>query len=401
MAKESNKPEPKTFKERIDPGGETEQMARFFASPVGRLLGRFAGVPAENVKGLVTQYEFLTTAPDRIAASLGPLGWVFFESAPMEEYVAAATLVEEGNADEAQRLLIDFWNNDTMWQEWPINQLVGLYGFEDERIAIREERQRLLRQALEHHRRREYAASIPITLAQMDGIFKDFTGKSSREFFDPGNPELVDDETLAGHPAGLQALSKMMSRGLKEAAATGSFFRHAILHGQELGYDTEANSTKIWTALFAVVDAMKPRAKRLNERLKQELEARYTGSNEVDEEGRRLDRRGFEEAQSLLWDVNAYQYGHYERTGSYTADRRDLDRAGWLKKQPHVELRTSNDCHEYWAWVETPTGIVFAVANRNGQHGMWQYQGETSPEGGVSSGADWRDLNSGDSPADW
>lgn len=402
MAKQPNKPEPKSFKERIDPDGETEQMARFFASPVGRLLRRVAGVPATDVQGLISQYELLTTAPDRIAAALGPMGWIFFESAPMEEYVAAGTLVEEGKADEAEQLLVDFWNDDPMWQEWPIHRLVGLYGSEDERVTIREERQRLLRHALDHHRRGEYAASIPITLAQIDGIFKDFTGKSSREFFDPGNPELVDDETIAGHPVGLQALSKMMSRGLKESASTGSVFRHAILHGQELGYDTKRNSTKIWTALFAVIDAMKPRANRLNEKLKKEREARHAGSKDVDADGRRLDRRGFDDAKVLLFEVNAYQYGHYARTGQYTSDPDDLYRSGWLKKKkPHVELRTGDPGQDYWAWVETPTGLVFAAANQGGEQGIWQYQGETPPQGGIGSGEDWRNTASDDSPSDW
>jgi hypothetical protein len=402
VAKQPSKPEPKSFKERIDPHGETEQMARFFGSPVGRLLGRFAGVSASDVDELISQYEQLTSSPDRVAAALGPLGWVFIESCPMEEYVAAATLAEQGTVEEAEQLLVDFWNNDPKWQEWPIHRLVGLYGGEDERIAIRDERQRLLRQALEHHRRGEYAASIPITLAQIDGVFKDLTGKASREFFDPGNPELVDDETIAGHPSGLRALSKMMSRGLKESASTGSVFRHAILHGQELGYDTKKNSTKIWTALFAVIDAMKPRADRLNEKLKQEREARLAGSKEVDADGRRLDRRGFDTAKLLLYEVNGYQYGHYAQHGHYTSDPDDLYRSGWVKKKElSVELCTGDAGQEYWAWVQTPTGLVFGAANRGGAQGMWRYQREAAPSGGISSGEDWRDIAVGEQPPDW
>src|SRR5918999_1801989 len=151
MAEQPTSP-PKSFQERLDPGGETGQMARFFASPVGRLLGRFAGVKGHEVKELRGPYERLMSAPDLIAGTLGPLGWIFFESAPLEEYVAAATLVEQGKPDEAEQLLVEFWNNDERWQEWPIHRLVGLYGADDELVAVREGRDRLLRKALDHHR---------------------------------------------------------------------------------------------------------------------------------------------------------------------------------------------------------------------------------------------------------
>jgi hypothetical protein len=401
MAKRPTTPH-KSFQERLDPGGETGQMARFFSSPVGRLLARVAGVRAEDAKELRAQYERLMSAPDHIAGAVGSLGWIFFESAPVEEYVGAATLVEQGEPDKAEQLLVEFWNSDARWQERPIHRLFGLYGADDdELVGIREGRERLLRKALDYHRQGEYAASIPITLAQMDGIFKDFTGKSSKEFFDPRNPELVDDETLAGHPLGLQALSKMMSRGLKKSGSTGSFFRHAILHGQELGYDTQLNSTKIWAALLAVIDAMKPRADRMAKERQTEHERRIAGSKEVDTDGRRVDNRGFYEAKGLLLELAGYEQFFYKGKGRYAASRDELASLGFTLRGPEFEIAVEPDGREYRAWVETPGQYFFAIAGRDGEQVANIYEGEEPPLGGLDSGADWRNFRDDPAPPNW
>ena len=397
----TKKREAKSYKERIDPGGEQEQMARFFGSPVGRLLGRVAKVPAGQVKGLVAQYERLTAEPDRIAAALAPLGWIFFESAPFEEYALAATLVEEGRAADAEELLVRKWNDDEILRKWPVHRLVGLYGGEEEQIEIREARQRLLWKALDLHHAGEYAAAIPIVLAQIDGVFIDFTSKPAKEFFDPRNPNLVDDVTLAGHPLGLQALSKLMSQTVKTTTTGDTLSRHGILHGRVLGYDTVENATKVWTALLAVIDALKPRSDELNETLRLEREDRYAGSKELDEEGRRLDRRGFDAAKKLLFDVSAYQHGVYQKRGRYAADREELDPSSNLLGAHEFELRTSDDGQKYWAWVVTPTGFVFGMAGRGGDRPVWQYQGDEPPVGGIDSEADWRHVARDPAPSEW
>lgn len=385
----------------MDPGGEQGQMARFFASPLGRLLGRLAKVPPGEVKALVSQYERLTTEPDRIAAALSPLGWIFFESAPFDEYAMAATLVEQGKIDEAEELLVRRWNDDETLLKWPVHRLVGLYGGEDERVKIREGRQRLLWKALDLHRQGEYVASIPMVLTQIDGVFVDFTSKPAKEFFDPGNPNLVDEVTLAGHPLGLKVLSKLMSQTVKRTTLDDTLSRHGILHGRVLGYGTVENATKVWAALLAVIDALKPRADELNEKLAAEREARYSGSKELDDYGRRLDRRGFDQAKQLLFEISGYEFGTHKRTGHYAAHRRELDPSGILLDGKDFELRATDDGHEYWAWVVTPTGFVFGLAGRAGDYAVWQYEGDEPPVGGIGSTADWRHVATDEAPPNW
>ncbi len=220
-------------------------------------------------------------------------------------------------------------------------------------------------------------------------------------FFKPRNPNLLDEETLAGHPLGLQALSKLMSKRVETTSATGELLRHGILHGRELAYDTHVNSTKAWAALFAVIDGVKKRAEVLNKAAAEARERRYAGSKELDEYGGRLDRRGFDEAKKLLFDISAYQFGSHKRRGRYAAGPKELDPSGQLLDGKTFELGTSDDGQEYWAWVETPTGLVFGIAGRGGDHRVWQYQGEEPPAGGIDSEADWRHAATDEALPDW
>ncbi len=61
----------------------------------------------------------------------------------------------------------------------PVHRLVGLYWGDEQREAIRKQRQRLLWEALALHREGRYAATIPIVLSQIDGIFIDMTGETT------------------------------------------------------------------------------------------------------------------------------------------------------------------------------------------------------------------------------
>lgn len=393
------KPPPKSYQERLDPGGELGQQMKFFESPIGRLLARMTGA-SDDIKALANQHEALMTQPDRIADALAPLGWILFGAAQVPVYAAAAALVEDKKLEEAEQLLVEHWNEEPTLLELPIHRIFSLYGIEPEWVEIRDERQRLLRKALEYHRSGEFAASVPILFAQTEGIFIDFTGKKSKEFFDPRNPELEDDETLAGHPSGLRALSQLMSRDVKQSGKTGGLHRHGIVHGRELGYDTIENSTKLWAGLFAVIDAMKPRADRINAELKAAREARLAGNKELDPDGRMLDRRGFDAAKMALFDLNTAQYVHYAATGRYTTHRRALQKAHPLKPEV-VEVETAAEGQEYSAWIVTPPGMVFGVAARGGVNPIWFYSADRVPKGGIDSDTEWRHATNDPAANEW
>lgn len=408
MANDQAEAQPPSYKERIDPGGEfgeqVEGLAALVASPIGHLL-QARGLEDDVINQaleLKATYQHLTTEPDRIARALAPLGWAFHSGAPLPDWGEAATLVEQGKPEEAEELLTLKCNESEFLLVTPVQRITTLYWGDEERETLGEQRRRLLRQALELHREERFAASIPIVLAQIDGIFIDATGENFRDqFFKADNPKLVDDTTIAGHPLGLMAVSTLMSRRVEHTALTGELLRHGILHGRELAYDTLRNSTKAFIALYAVVEAVKPRAEVLSQKASAERERRYAGSKALDAEGKRLDRRGFSEAKKFLLEFSGYQLGYHRRTARYAHDQETLDPQRILLGDRRVEIRVTEDAQQYWVCETTPTGFVFGVAGRSGDYPVWQYQGEEPPEGGIDSGSDWRHVASDPAPSEW
>jgi hypothetical protein len=88
---------------------------------------------------------------------------------------------------------------------------------------------------------------------------------------------------------------------MQKSGVTGKLSRHGILHGRELRYDTQMNSTKALVLLAAVIEWAQADAREKVERLRREREARHAGSDATDQEGRRLDRRGFNEVKAALF----------------------------------------------------------------------------------------------------
>jgi hypothetical protein len=402
----SKRPKPKSYAERLDPGGKLGEQAKGlgvlagpFFGPVLRRLG-VDRATLEQARQAPATYERLIAGPDRIAALLGPLGWIPHNLAHAEAYEAAATLVEEGKVEEAEELLVAaYGENDHAFIRFH-NRVWSLYQGDDSRRAIGRERQRLLNEAFELHKEGRYAGAISIVLAQIDGIFIDMTGKPTKYFFDPKNPNLVDDVTIAGHPLGLKALSELMSREQRTTVISDKLTRQGILHGRVLAYDTLTNATKVWSALLAVIEAVGPRAQELNAQAAADYEGHWAGSEARDEWGMRRDQRGFAEAKRLLHTVHSYQFGFFKRNGFFAPDLDTLDVSGELATAPGLELSVDGD--GYWAWMPTPTGIVFGVAARDADfNSYWVYVCTEAPVGGVHADSRWRHITDPDLSVDW
>ncbi len=377
-------------------GKQVQGLAALAGSPFRHVL-RLLGVEQDTLaqaKDLAANYQQLVGEPDRIAPLLAPLGWVFHGLAHVEAYGAAATLVEQGKVEEAEELLIAIYNEDDHAFIRFYHRVISLYEGDEARREIGLARLRLLDEAYELHKEERYAAAIPLVLAQIDGIFIDMTAKPAKYFYDAKNPNLVDDVTLAGHPQGLKALSKLMGESAPTTTISDKLTRQGILHGRVLAYGTLRNATKSWAALLAVIEAVGPPAQELNEQAAEAHEQRYAGSNEVDEFGGRLDRRGFDAAHGLLNSVHLYQHGHLKRTGRFAANRAELDPAAALldRYDAGLEMRLDDD-GGYWAWTETPTGVVFGIAARDEDfNNYWVFVAVEAPPGGVDVDDRWKHI---------
>jgi hypothetical protein len=185
-----------------------------------------------------------------------PLGWAPLSRAPVEIYrEALAVYRRTGSVDEAEQRLLEGWNQDD-WLRFAVLPLQAVGAGHDELYPISLERWRLVGKALDHHRNGAYEASVPIVPAQVDGICQDLVGsKEDMQFFRlvPKTQYFADASTIAGMPAGLEHLRPLFSEVMRKSDVAGKLSRHGILHGRDLRYDTEMNSTKVLVLLAAVI----------------------------------------------------------------------------------------------------------------------------------------------------
>ena len=109
-----------------------------------------------------------------------------------------------------------------------------------------------------------------------------------------------------------------------------------------------------------------------------------------DEFGRRLDRRGFEDAQNALTKLAQYQFGHFKHRGKYETSLEDLDKPEGLPSIDGLVLETPEDRRSYRAWMQTETPVVFGIAGAEGEFTSWKYVGEDLPPKDVRDSDSWR-----------
>jgi hypothetical protein len=395
---------------RLDPNGEMGEMLNTFAPLIDSRVGRgflrlfkLVGVDLMQLRGPIDQARTLLSDMASAIVVFTPLGWAPSSRAPTDVYADALEVYRHtSSGEEAEQRLVAGWN-ETDRLRYRILPVRGLGMGHDPLHDKFLQRSRLVEKALNHHNNGAYEAAVPIVLAQVDGIVSDLTDPP-RDFFGKQRKatHLVDTTTIAGLPQGLQPLRLLFSEDMKETGATGMLSRHGILHGRELGYDTKINSTKAFVLLLAIIEWAQPRARARVEYLEREREERYAGSEETDEEGRRLDRRGFQEARESLRWLATVQSVWFQREGVYSADLDELQPGDLgdsaLRGKASITLIRSADRREFWAWRKTIPAFYFGVAGRDGDE--WLYAGPNRPQGGLGSGLDWRPAD-GPWPPDW
>ncbi len=324
----------------------------------------------------------------------------------MKVYRAALNTYQQTRSlDEAERTLIYGWNEEARLHSaiLPLQML----GAGDEWLrGIAKARWSLVSRALAHHQNGAYEASVPIVLAQIDGIVKDFADPKVT-FFDreKWQEHFREDDTLLALTETLGPLRRLFSENMRQSGVEGKLSRHGILHGRELGYDTLANSTKVFVLLAAIVEWGLPRANRKFEEEQQEREQRYAGSDELDSSGRRMDRRGFAEAKNQLGIVDMLQSAHWNTHGYYTIDMSRLAPSSSVSVQlinaTEIELRTNQGRTTYWAWTATPSGYKFGTAGNSDTRGVWHYAGKEDPAGGPEEDSRWRHVITDPAHPDW
>lgn len=124
---------------------------------------------------------------------------------------------------------------------------------------------------------------------------------------------------------------------------------------------------------------------------------RFAGVDGVDTDGRRLDRREFEETTATLRWVATCQMGWYNnnQAGRYRIDLLDFvleGSAGRRLPNPHgVEMGVSGDGQKWFAWRRTVSGWVFAIGAAGPPPDQWEYDGPEPPSGFPGEDPTWGD----------
>lgn len=125
---------------------------------------------------------------------------------------------------------------------------------------------------------------------------------------------------------------------------------------------------------------------------------RYAGSDERDDDGRRLDRREFQETMDALRWLATCQMGWYDnqdrpdglgyRSDLFVVLDDDFTHQG-LPKPSGIEVHVSEDRQRWYAWRWTITGWCFAIGAAGPPPDQWEYDGPVPPSGYPGEAPEW------------
>jgi hypothetical protein len=388
------------------PGDLTRaQMAEFVQNPLIRGLGGLVGVDMDDLEEKYRDSERTNVAWLRAAAEFTRFGWTPSTRGPHRHAYAEAVEVWDATHDEAavDECLTRWWNEkDGVYLKAAVGPMTTLAGRHEPTRDLLLARDRIVRRALDHHSAGEYEASVSLLLAQIDGIVLDFTNNEFGFFFKVKPERLVDDETAVGMEIVLRRVAEAVNRPVYESSESEEFLRKGILHGRLLGFGTLTNSTKAVALLGGVIEYLKPVARDETERRQVADEARWAGSDEVDAEGRRMDRRGFVETRDSLRWLAIRENNEHQHHGVYRGDLLGMFpngvKFGQVARRDAITLAVAEDGQSWWAWAKTESDFCFGIAGSDGEVPNRYYAGIERPQ---SPAEDDRWTDHLHEPPDW
>ena len=160
----------------------------------------------------------------------------------MEIAKKALAQAENGDFRAAEATLTEYFDPDFVERE--LRTMIPLRSFGP--------RMELTKLALDDYRVGRYHASIPVLLAQIDGLVSELHERQRGFFAEDADMQAWD--SLAAHSKGLNQLSAIFRKGRRKTSTERIDipYRHGILHGRDLGYANQIVAAKTWAALFAV-----------------------------------------------------------------------------------------------------------------------------------------------------
>ena len=202
---------------------------------------------AQAIRALDLDFEAIARAMDEDRArfpeetrTLAQYGWYAQPSMTTRQLRELCTALKSSDACKVEEALIVSFNK-------------GLDAIEEKLCGNSPSRGRMLRSAFAAHRRRDFAASIPLMLAQADGLCRDYT---KNHLF--SRPNGLKKWIKAGKPWPLECFvalvepSPLTAAEHDRAGKVALFNRHAIMHGESVDYDTPANGARAVSLLVYI-----------------------------------------------------------------------------------------------------------------------------------------------------
>lgn len=383
---------------------DDESLRRVITDPIALLaLRSLAGDSLDRMVELIREQDQHLAVTATAMKKMARLGWAPSGHMPTKAPEVVVEGLEAGVDDlDIDARLEAVWRGAKILATLP-QRIAGLGAGDDQLRGLSQERSRLLAKAWHYHQEGEYAASIPVTLAQIDGITHDATASPANpvgfSLFSSSNrvdAAVADDETVAGMNAALPAVRAWFFDQAVTTSVQGALNRHAVLHGRELAYDTHLNSLKTFVLLLAVWEWASRKLAKEAERRKMDRYLQHANSDAVDENGWRMDRRGFSATRDALRQLVIAQGSFAQRNG-HSGTLTDLQKdivSRTLVKEPDSLTLQLDEFGSWWAWRRSESGWVFAIGGLPGDDRIFYTDGE-SPPLGPPPGAPWRTTDDG------
>lgn len=217
---------------------------------------RFANI---DWKSEIERLESLPARSQEAMIRASDRGWFFNWQNSLEDTIGLIDKLGEAGPEEVDAILIEHFTTDFDWYTKLITDMYPV-------------RKSVIEAAANSHKRSEpegYLLSIPVFLAQADGIFSEITGltqpmssdgkKTKGSVYISG--EIGDDQDskdLLYQALNLSNMSLLKSSGQrnKESTSSNTTFnalnRHQVIHGEVSDYGTELNSLKAFSFLIYI-----------------------------------------------------------------------------------------------------------------------------------------------------
>jgi hypothetical protein len=216
-------------------------------APIARLFGKRGRAMAKQLsdaKQIANDARHMVAARRRFTELFGGRGWIAFEMMNHDALREAVALAETVGLDDAEAFLVAHYTADVVRQHLRFMVAVEHY----------RPRADLLDLAADDYEQGRFHASVPVVLAQIEGLYQDVARDTFFRRTRKQGADMVAWGSISAAPGGLPDIAVLLSapRTRTELAPIDVPYRHGILHGRDLGYGNRTVAAKAWATLFAL-----------------------------------------------------------------------------------------------------------------------------------------------------